>query len=126
MTDRRTYMREYMREYREAHPDYNPRTREAQNMYMRVLKDVAIESIGGYICCQCGCTDRRILEINHIEGGGRKENLNNRRKRFFNDIINNENRCEKYNILCRVCNAQHYVEQILGIKGHTVSWSTPT
>jgi hypothetical protein len=28
----------------------------------------------------------------------------------------------KYNIMCKPCNALYYVREILGIKGHTITW----
>ena len=40
----------------------------------------------------------------------------------YRDIANGRAEVEEFNVLCRVCNALHYVKGILGVGGHEVTW----
>lgn len=86
---RKAYMRSYMKEYRHRNPNYIPRTRKKSREYISNLRKMVIEKLGGYFCCKCGCTEERILEINHIKGGGNRERFTQRRKKFYNEILRN-------------------------------------
>ena len=90
--------------------------------YMKELRRKVIDLIGGPICAECGCDEFRILEINHIEGGGTREHKEKRYKKMLCDIVYGRVDAKKYNVLCRVCNAAHYVSSLLGIPGHRVIW----
>jgi hypothetical protein len=92
--------------------------------YLRKLRVKVIELLGGYVCRECGCSIEAILEINHRNGGGRKQTATMplRRKMYLN-ILNGKVKKEDYEVLCRICNAAHYVREILGIKGHQVTWN---
>lgn len=72
-------------------------------------------------CVSCGCSDLRILEINHINGGGRKE-ASNKRHAFIRAIVLGERSIEDLNILCKVCNIEHYVKLRFGISGFRIVW----
>ena len=122
----REYMREYMIEYRERRKqssDYNAdeERRKWREQHQRI-REKAIERLGGKKCANCGCDEFSLLEINHINGGGRREAKTKQNRQLYRDIINNKVDLKDYNILCRVCNALHYVQDILRIKGHEVSW----
>lgn len=82
-------------------------------------------AVFGSKCVNCGCDDARILELNHIRGGGRKDRAKtqNCSAAIYRKALKDPNRKKKYNILCRICNALHYVQKIRGISGHHVSWS---
>jgi hypothetical protein len=43
-------------------------------------------------------------------------------RQLYRQIVNDKVDLNEYNVLCRVCNALHYVQDILGIEGHTVFW----
>lgn len=60
-----------------------------------------IQKLGGK-CVNCGITDWRLLQINHINGGGRKERLL-LGKKLYTDILKGK-REEDYNLLCANCN----------------------
>ena len=110
----------YMRWYRQTHPDYKPNRED----YKKRLRGKAIEKLGGPVCINCGCTVSKILEINHINGGGRKELKKYKNYHsFFRAIINEKVNIRDFNILCRVCNAKHYVENELGIKGYKIKFT---
>jgi len=59
-------------------------------------------------CVRCGCEDIRLLEINHKNGGGKREIRNS--IKFYGDIINGIRKTDDLEILCRVCNHWHYLE----------------
>ena len=72
----REHMRKYMNEWRKQRKesaDYNPEEerRRWREQHQKV-RERAMEQLGGKQCCNCGCDDFSILEINHINGGERK------------------------------------------------------
>ena len=85
----------------------------------------AMNKIGGAVCANCGCDEIYILEINHIQGDGYAERKKGIDKNKLVALINaGKADLTKYNVLCKVCNAQHYVKEVLKIKGHTVKWNS--
>jgi hypothetical protein len=74
-------------------------------------------------CANCNCDDIRILEVNHKNGGGGKEyhqlpNPSN----LYRDIAMLRRPVDDLEILCRVCNAKHYLELKYGKLPITVIW----
>jgi len=74
-------------------------------------------------CDMCGCDDTRFLEINHIKGGGRKE-----QQRFKGDnhgssqniislIHKGKRDVDDLNLLCRICNSIDHLERVYGHTG---------
>jgi len=74
-------------------------------------------------CAMCGCDDTKFLEVNHIKGGGRKE-----QQRFKEDghdssrniislIHKGKRGVEDLNLLCRVCNSIDHLERVYGHTG---------
>ena len=122
----REHMREYMiawRKIRKESSNYNPEEerRKWREQHRRV-REKAMERLSGKWCSNCGCDDFSVLEINHINGGGRKALKTTQNRQLYRDIINDKVDLSEYNVLCRICNALHYVQEILGIKGHQVLW----
>jgi len=79
-------------------------------------------------CAMCGCDDTRFLEVNHIKGGGRKE-----QKEFKDEdhassqniimlIHKGKRDVEDLNLLCRVCNSIDHLERVYGKIGLRVVW----
>lgn len=65
------------------------------------LRDAVIEMLGGK-CQHCGYnTDSRALQIDHIDGTGRKERRHVGWYRFFYDILDGK---AGYQLLCANCN----------------------
>ncbi|HEV7377467.1 MAG TPA: hypothetical protein VGN95_22310 [Pyrinomonadaceae bacterium] len=122
----REYMREYMLAYRERRKqssDYNPEEeRRKWREQHHQVREKAIERFGGKLCVNCGCDEFNLLEINHINGGGRVAAKVRQSRQLYRDIVSNRVELRDYNVLCRVCNALHYVQDILGVKGHKVTW----
>jgi hypothetical protein len=122
----REQMREYMKNWRKQRKesaDFDPEEerRKWREQHQKV-RERAMERLGGKKCSNCGCDDFSILEINHINGGGRKALKIASNRQLYLDIVKDRVDLTEYNVLCRVCNALHYVQDILGIEGHKVLW----
>jgi len=82
-------------------------------------------------CAMCGCDDTRFLEVNHIKGGGKKE------QKGFKDedhassqniimlIHKGKRGVEDLNLLCRICNSIDHLERVYGKIGLRVVWDKP-
>jgi hypothetical protein len=108
----RIYHREYNREWRKRNPqkqkDIDFRAR--QNLRMKVFN-----YLGGAKCVRCGCMDTRILEINHKNLGGHKEQEVMGHANFLRSILRDK-RKDEFEVVCQVCNSAHYCEQKFGAK----------
>ena len=96
-----------------------------RKQYYTIRRLKVMEKLGGAICQNCGCDDIRILEINHKNGGGHQERKGKNTRTnatLLTEILYDKVPTEDYNVLCKVCNIQHYVETILGITGHKIIW----
>lgn len=104
------------KKYREKNPELaNKWNREGAKRFIQNLRDQTIEYLGGFICVNCGCTDKRILEINHVNLGGGKEEKKKERVIMYREIITGK-RDGEFNVLCKVCNAAHYCNEKFGTK----------
>lgn len=122
----REYMRAYMIAYHErrrqsADYDAEEEKRKWREQHQRV-RESAMDRLGGRRCVHCGCDVFALLEINHINGGGRMAAKIRQNRQLYRDIVKGQVALNEYNVLCRVCNALHYVQDILGMKGHKVIW----
>jgi len=111
--------REYQRKWARRH-------REVFIEYRRKLRQRVIDRLGGK-CVNCGCTVLEALEINHKNGGGRKEYLgkgaSDRSRDMLFAILNGKRSTDDLEIRCKVCNSLHYVETIRKLPGRwTVAW----
>lgn len=43
-------------------------------------------------------------------------------RQLYRDIVRGSVELNNYHVLCRVCHALRYVQDILGVKGHKVTW----
>jgi hypothetical protein len=80
----RTYNREYLRQ---------------RNLRLRLE---ALAKLGGR-CVNCGIDDIRVLQIDHIAGGGMKE-LKKMHYGAYHENVIAEARNNKYQLLCANCN----------------------
>ena len=72
--------------------------------YNRTLRKVSLETLGGK-CVQCGFTDFRALQIDHINGNGTKDRKTLRGARFLTNVVRSFlNKENKYQLLCANCN----------------------
>jgi hypothetical protein len=90
----------------------------------RRLRDEVFEILGGARCIECGCDVRELLEVNHIEADGAHERkqLGKQPLSLYQDIRAARVDKMRYNVLCKVCNALHFVQTVRGIQGHRVVW----
>ena len=74
-------------------------------------------------CANCGCDDTRLLEINHIKGGGKKEqNKKGVTQNLVLLIQTGKRGTEDLNLLCRPCNALDHLERVFGKTPFRVVW----
>ena len=84
--------------------------REEQNKYCRELaQKYKLEIFGllGNKCCKCGFSDLRILQIDHVNGGGYKERkgLNYSSRNLYRFILTKIKQGSKdYQLMCPNCN----------------------
>jgi hypothetical protein len=74
---------------------------------------------GAIVCVRCGCDRPELLEINHKNGGGRKDLVG---KWFHRAIARLERETNDLELLCRPCNAIHYLEMKYGPLPLRVMW----
>ncbi|MBF6555535.1 MAG: hypothetical protein IVW52_05085 [Acidimicrobiales bacterium] len=72
-------------------------------------KRKVLERLGGAHCVRCGATDLRILEVNHIGGGGRLEPRSG--LELYAEIRRGVRSSQGLNVLCRPCNSIDYIER---------------
>ncbi len=109
---------EKLKAWRAKNPGYATR-------YSRRYREIALKVIGGGStrCARCGCDDARLIEINHKNGGGGKElNGENGSHSFYIDIARLRRSTADLELLCRICNAHHYLELKFGDLPFLVVW----
>lgn len=103
---------ERQRRYRERHPD---RYRAAVRRCVAKLRAAVLALLGDRCAspsCRwlnedgsLGCTDRRALQIDHINGGGSKEQRElGGPDQIWRKILKMQNPEKEYQILCATCN----------------------
>jgi hypothetical protein len=105
----RAYCSKYAKEHRK---EANKRNRET----MRKVRLGVLNSISNNnpVCVRCGCNDIRLLEVNHKNGDGGKERRERKNYTIYFDVLNNKRRVDDLEILCKICNAWHYLEHKFG------------
>jgi|SRR3990167_402204 len=71
--------------------------------YLQKLRAIIIEAYGGRCSC-CGETEYHFLELNHVNGGGRQEQLNLGGPAAVWRKAKREGYPNIYNLLCANCN----------------------
>src|ERR1051325_4302292 len=87
----REHMREYMvnwRKRRKESIEYDPEEdrRKWREQHQKV-RERAMERLCVKQCSNCGCDDFSILEINHINGGGRMALKTTSNRKLYLDIV---------------------------------------
>lgn len=80
------------------HPE---RVRENQMKCHHLLRMKAIEYLGGK-CVNCGESDWRCLQFDHINGGGNREKITGKYSEVFRDILSGKR--PDIQLLCANCN----------------------
>jgi hypothetical protein len=97
--DRTDYNRRYYLEIR------------AEALFLLRLKVLRLIAQGKPRCVKCGESDVRILTINHINGGGRKENRNNPIFGWWLSILRGERLTDDLDLRCHNCNILYEYER---------------
>ena len=105
--------------YRELDPERYKRKKRMEGHRLRV-KGLTIIGRGSVKCVNCGCDDWRLLEINHMKGGGRQEVKDS--KQFFRQIINGKRNIDDLELRCKPCNSLHFAELRLGKLPFEIKW----
>ena len=111
-TDNPEHYREYKNQWYKNHPEYKKKV----SLYNKTLRQqrrfkiLNIISNNNPVCVRCGCDDIRLLEVNHKNGGGRKESGSGNQSKFCADILHGRREINDLELLCRVCNSRHYLE----------------
>ena len=94
------YMRDYGKEYRSRIEKQKLRAAQTKRSYEKLKNDV-MDVLGGK-CVRCGFLDRRALQVDHINGGGRAEYLKTGSRNVYKKI--RDGHTEGYQLLCSNCN----------------------
>ncbi len=103
---RKAYMYEYNRlprtlEYRKK---YNERVGSRFRDARTLRRNATLDGMGGK-CVECGFSDYRALQIDHIKGDGKSERHLLRRNDYYENVLKSFTRNEeRYQILCCNCN----------------------
>ncbi len=106
------------------HPRFKPMKNRIASKARKRRRVRFLEKIAGGApkCVRCGCTDLRFLECNHKAGGGTKDRqvYYDKNKRygdsmaFVFDVLAGRRAVDDLEVLCRPCNAIHYLESKYG------------
>ena len=120
----------HMKEWYRQHPDYlrnrekirrkinlkyketfNKRVSRYQSMTGYKLKLKVIEMLGGK-CCVCGISDPRVLQVNHLKGGGGKDRAKyGYSSGYWSAIISGRRSTEDLDLRCANCNILYEYER---------------
>ena len=119
MQNNRSYVNRLRREWYRRDP---VRTAKIECEKRKKKRQRAILLVGrGLIkCINCGCNKPEFLEVNHINGGGSKEN--ERSSKFYSDLLAGRRRIEDLELRCKICNILHYSERIYGKLPYKIIW----
>ena len=99
-----------------------------QQYYEKIRLEVLARVDPAMKCAVCGCDDTRFLEVNHIRGGGKKEQRgykeegHNLGHNMILLIYRGKRGLEDLNLLCRACNSIDHLERVYGHTGLKVVW----
>jgi len=99
-----------------------------QKQYENIRLEVLAKIDPAMKCANCDCDDPRFLEVNHINGGGGKEQKTRGKKVTHNMILlihTGKRGLEELNLLCKVCNQLDHLERVYGHSGLSVEWDKP-
>jgi transketolase len=94
------YFREYNKKWHKEHPE---QSKESKRKYIRKLHDRVIDFLGGK-CVSCGITDKRVLQINHINNDGTEEIKKIGTRPFYFAILQNKRPINDLDVRCANCN----------------------
>jgi len=130
MSNRKEYDKKYYQKHKEHLQDYQRKWKSENSEYskrwneQRKIKLLIVVSDNNLYCIRCGCNNVRLLEINHKNGGGHKELQGGKMKhKFYQGILDGTRKVDDLELLCRVCNARHYLELKFGKLPYEISYN---
>src|SRR5271155_256030 len=103
----------YMKMYLSLSPGQSEKNRDRASTWQRRNRSDALKAVargGPIVCSHCGCDDIRVIEINHVNGGGTKEIRLVGNQRLYKLIVDGMRAVDDLDLACRVCNALFFVE----------------
>jgi len=83
----------------------NPEKIKSSSRKYHLKKRNELFDLLGNVCCRCGFSDKRALQIDHINGGGIKERRKYNTKDYHRVVLKSlKNNEGKYQLLCANCN----------------------
>ena len=109
---RRNYKKK-IRDYTNKWYQKNKKQQDEKNRerYRKIKKEITI--FLGSKCNRCGFTDKRVLQVYHINGGGRRHfRIKGRAYYMYIEILESLKKGEKnYQLLCANCNFIEAIEK---------------
>jgi len=103
---KKTYKESNGEELRKS-KEYQKQNRERINkrsVELRRKKRIDLINLYGGKCIRCGFNDWRALQIDHINGGGKKEKATFKGYKDYYKMLKQERNSGKYQLLCANCN----------------------
>lgn len=89
-----------MREYNARRREHVAALQSANNKKLtRKLKAEIFEALGG-VCRDCGHVDQRVLQVDHIDGGGCAHRAKTGGAQYWRTVLR---RIEEFQLLCANC-----------------------
>lgn len=91
------------KEWAKAHPD---RVKSNGREWRTRLLNGALKKLGGRCAC-CGETERRFLQIDHVNGDGNRDRVRRSPQAFYRHVMENEEPGVRLRLLCANCHFAH-------------------
>ena len=102
--------KEYMRKYAEEHRDELATYKQVAGKVARDAEHEKVFDLLGSVCVRCGFSDKRALNVDHINGGGHQHRLAVGSSSYWRVILTDPEAHTKYQILCSNCNQIKRIE----------------
>ncbi len=118
--NRQTY---YLAHYKKYRAHYLQRAKERRKQLRSEFHDNMRDYLSGKACLQCGESDMRVLEFDHLDPSSKKFNISQAMKLGYkwSDTLNEINKCR---ILCANCHKRHTSSQFGWYKAEYLSGGT--
>ena len=94
-------MKKSQEKYRQAHPERTEENRIHVRNRQKKIKEQVFDILGRR-CVQCGFSDARALQVDHVNGGGNQHRKKRSSWGSYRDVITANG--EGYQVLCANCN----------------------
>ncbi len=111
----------YRTQYRQNRPQ-----RQVKNRRQADERHQKVAALLGGVCVKCGISDWRVLQVNHINGGGQKEQRRGRsegRPHMYQDILTGRRSTDDLDLRCANCNVLYEYERRMPLQAAVVVFS---